>query len=121
MASLVDRACITAEGPDAAALLESLLSNDVDSAAPGGAVYALLLTPKARVISDLELYNVGGSYVLACPPQRAELVREAILRARFRRRAELTPSDHVVVWGVAGEVLVTLEHPARALRLLAER
>lgn len=120
MASLLDRTCITAEGPDAAALLQSLLSNDVDAAAPGGAVYALLLTPKARVISDLELYNVGDSYVLACPPQRGELVRQAILRARFRKRVELTPSDHVVVWGDAGEALATLETPAGTLHLLAE-
>ncbi|HET6847789.1 MAG TPA: hypothetical protein VFH74_02955 [Gaiellales bacterium] len=120
MATLLDRTCITAEGPDATALLQSLLSNDVDAAGPGGAVYALLLTPKARVISDLELYNAGDAYVLACPPARAELVQQAILRARFRKKVELAASPHVVVWGDAGGALATLDTPAGPLRLLAQ-
>jgi folate-binding protein YgfZ len=118
MATLLDRRCITAEGPDAAALLQSLLSNDVDAAAPGEAVYALLLTPKARVISDLELYNTGDRYVLACPPARADLVQQAIARARFRKRVDLAPSSHVVVWGEAGDGLAALTTPAGPLRLL---
>src|SRR5437879_552978 len=71
MASLVDRSCPSASGPDAATLLQSLLTNDVEQAQPGGGVYALLLTPKARVIADIELFNVGDRYVLACPPGRA--------------------------------------------------
>jgi len=121
MATVLDRTCITAEGPDASALLQSLLSNDVEAAAPGGAVYALLLTPKARVISDLELYNVGDGYVLACPPARAELVQQTILRARFRKKVDLAPSGHVVVWGDAGGEVATLDTPAGPLRLLAER
>src|SRR4051794_13162125 len=121
MATLTARTCITAEGPDASELLQSLLSNDVDAAPPGGAVYALLLTPKARVISDLELYNAGDFYVLACPPGRAELVQQTILRSRFRKKVELAPSRHVVVWGDAGDAIATLDTPAGPLRLLAER
>jgi folate-binding protein YgfZ len=121
MATVLDRACITAEGPDASALLQSLLSNDVDAAAPGGAVYALLLTPKARVISDLELYNAGGAYVLACPPGRADLVQQTILRARFRKNVDLAASSHVVVWGDAEGALATLDTAAGPLHLIAER
>ncbi|HEY0387951.1 MAG TPA: hypothetical protein VGC71_05900 [Gaiellales bacterium] len=120
MATLLERTCFTAEGPDTAALLQSLLSNDVDAAGPGGAVYALLLTPKARVISDLELYNIGARYVVACPPERAGLVEQAIVRARFRRKVDLAPSAHVVVWGGGAAPLATLETPAGPLRLVAE-
>ena len=105
--ALLDRSCIEATGPDAGVLLQSLLSNDVDSAQPGGAVYALLLTPKARVISDVELFNTGHGYVLACPPDRAQLVLESIVRARFRRKAELAPSPHAVVWGEAANALAS--------------
>jgi tRNA-modifying protein YgfZ len=118
MASLVDRSCLTAEGPDASALLQSLLTNDVDQALPGGGVYALLLTPKARVIADIELFNVDGSYVLACPPGRAEEVLHAIVRARFRRKVELELSPHAVVWGDADGALATLLTPAGPHRLL---
>jgi len=59
MAALLDRTCLTATGPDAAPLLQSLLSNDVDAAAPGGAVYGLLLTPKARVLADVYPFHTG--------------------------------------------------------------
>ena len=117
--ALLDRSCIEATGVDAGVLLQSLLSNDVDSAQPGGAVYALLLTPKARVISDVELFNTGHGYVLACPPDRAQLVLESIVRARFRRKVELAPSPHAVVWGDATDALASLETPAGPHRLLA--
>jgi folate-binding protein YgfZ len=117
--ALLDRSCIEATGPDAGVLLQSLLSNDVDGAQPGGAVYALLLTPKARVISDVELFNTGHGYVLACPPDRAQLVLESIVRARFRRKVELAPSTHAVVWGEAADALASLQTPAGPHRLLA--
>jgi folate-binding protein YgfZ len=119
MSALLDRSCLTATGPDASALLQSLLSNDVDQAAPGAGVYALLLTPKARVISDVELFNTGDGYVLACPSDRAGIVEQTILRARFRRKVELAPSGHAVVWGDAPDPLATLETPAGPHRLLA--
>jgi folate-binding protein YgfZ len=118
MASLVDRSCLTAEGPDASVLLQSLLSNDVDLAGPGGGVYALLLTPKARVIADIELFNVDGGYVLACPPGRADEVLHAIMRARFRRKVELRLSSHAVVWGDAADALASLATPAGPHHLL---
>ena len=118
MASRVDRSCLTAEGPDASALLQSLLTNDVEQARPGGGVYALLLTPKARVIADIELFNVDGSYVLACPPGRADEVLHAILRARFRRKVDLLLSPHAVVWGDVDDALATLTTPAGPHRLL---
>jgi folate-binding protein YgfZ len=82
-------------------------------------VYALLLTPKARVISDVELFNTGHGYVLACPPDRAQLVLESIARARFRRKVELARSAHAVVWGEAADALASLETPAGPHRLLA--
>jgi tRNA-modifying protein YgfZ len=118
MASLVDRSCLTAEGPDASLLLQSLLTNDVEQAQPGGGVYALLLTPKARVIADIELFNVDGRYVLACPPGRADEVLHAIVRARFRRKVELQLSSHAVVWGDAAGSLATLATPAGPHHLL---
>src|SRR5436190_23759891 len=37
-------------GADALLLLQSLLTNDVEQAQPGGGVYALLLTPKGAVL-----------------------------------------------------------------------
>jgi hypothetical protein len=105
--------------PDAAVLLQSLLSNDVDSAQPGGAVYALLLTAEGARDLRRGAFNTGHGYVLACPPDRAQLVLESIVRARFRRKVELAPSPHAVVWGEATDALASLETPAGPHRLLA--
>ena len=119
MASLLDRTCITATGPDATELLQSLLSNDIAAAVPGGGVYGLLLTPKARVIADVEVFNTGDAYVLACPPARTDQVADTIVRARFRRKVDLERSGHVVVWGDADGALATLATRAGPHRLLA--
>ena len=90
-----------------------MVSNDVE-AAPGGGVYALLLTPKARVIADLELFNTGDELVLAGAvraPRRG--AGHARARSRFRRKVELEPSGHAVVWGDADGALATLDDADR--------
>jgi tRNA-modifying protein YgfZ len=112
VASLLDRQCLRAEGPDATAYLQSMLSNDVALAQPGGAVYALLLTPKARVIADVEVYNLGDAYMLAVPAVRRDEALGALVRSRFRRKVDFAPADHAVVWGDADGALATLDTPA---------
>ena len=92
MAAVLDRAFVRASGPDAVAYLQSMVSNDVEAVAPGGGTYALLLTPKARVIADLEVFRVDADLVLACPPQAAGDVLETLVRARFRKKVALDPA-----------------------------
>ena len=59
MPAVLDRAFVRASGPDAVAYVQSMVTNDVEAVEPGGGTYALLLTPKARVIADLEA-GLGG-------------------------------------------------------------
>jgi folate-binding protein YgfZ len=122
MAVLLDRASLRASGPDAAAYLQSMVSNDIDLAAPGHGVYALLLTPKARVIADLEIFNVDGGFVLSAPAERRDDVLAALLRSRFRRKVDFEPSEHAVAWlevGENGGGLAVLDTPAGPHMLLA--
>lgn len=120
MAVVLDRSCIRATGPDAAAYLQSMVSNDIELAVPGGGVYALLLTPKARVIADLEIFNTGDELVLAAPSGRRDEALATLTRSRFRRKVDLEPSGHVVVWGEAAGALAALPTPAGPHVLLAE-
>ncbi len=120
MAVLLDRSTVTASGPDAVAYLQSMLSNDVESPPPGGGVYALLLTPKARVIADVEVFAADGGLVLATDPARRDEVLATLLRSRFRRKVELAPSGHAVVWGEADGALAEIATPIGPYRLLAE-
>ena len=119
MAAVLDRAFVRASGPDAVAYLQSMVTNDVEAVEPGGGTYALLLTPKARVISDLEVFRVDGDLVLACPPQTVDDVVETLVRARFRKKVAFDPADYALVWGEADDALAELQTPAGVERLLA--
>jgi folate-binding protein YgfZ len=116
----LDRAFFRASGPDAVSYLQSMVSNDVAALAPGGGVYALLLTPKARIIADLEIFRVGEDVVAACGPAVLDDALLALRRARFRARVELEPAQLALVWGEAPDALARLETPAGPLCLLAE-
>ena len=50
---------IAVEGPQATALLQSVLSNDLDRIAPGEAQYTLLTNERGGIIDDLIAYRLG--------------------------------------------------------------
>src|SRR6185437_8052501 len=112
MAAVLDRAFLRASGPDAVAYLQSMVTNDVEAVEPGGGTYALLLTPKARVISDLEVFRVGGDLVLACPPEVVDDVVGTLVRARFRKKVAFDPVEYALVWGDAEDALAELQTEA---------
>ncbi len=120
MAVVLDRSFLRASGPDAVSYLQSMVSNDVAAMAPGSGVYALLLTPKARIIADLEIFRVGDELVCACAPAVRDEALRTLLRSRFRARVELEPAPCALVWGDAVEALASIDTPAGPLHLLAE-
>lgn len=122
MASLLERAFIRAHGPDARAYLNSMLSNDLTELRPGEGVYALLLTPKARIVSDVEVLAVApDEIVLAVPPEQADEVLATLLRSRFRKKVELAPADLGLAWGESAGGLARLDTPIGPVTLLGGR
>jgi folate-binding protein YgfZ len=119
MAAVLERAFVLASGPDAVPYLQSMVSNDVEAIAPGGGTYALLLTPKARVIADLEVFRTGEDLVLACAPETVEDVLQTLIRARFRKKVALEQAEYVLVWGEADGALAEMSTPIGLERLLA--
>ena len=85
------RGYIAVAGPDAADLLERMLSNEVVSLRPGReARPALLLTPKGRIIAPLRVVREGPeSFLLITEAELAEPVAAALLRARFAAKCEI--------------------------------
>jgi folate-binding protein YgfZ len=120
MSVVPDRALVRMSGPDAVAHLQSMVSNDVEAIPVGGGAYALLLTPKARVISDLEVFNTGAGLVLACPPETRNDVVDVLVRARFRKKVELEAAAGAVVWGEADGAVATLDTPIGPYRLVEQ-
>jgi len=112
MSAVLDRSLISVTGPDAPKYLQSMLTNDVERVVPGGGIYALLLTPKARIIADLEVFGVGdGEYVLGAPVEARDAVIQALVRSRFRSKVDLEPVEGGVAWGEA-DGRATLVTPA---------
>ena len=95
---------VSVRGPDAAAHLQALLSNDVEALLPGDASEGLLLTAKARVIAPLVVLRRGAEdYLLLTEPGLGERVRTTLLRARFAKRCEIELEEHqsAIVFGEA--------------------
>jgi len=106
------RSYVSVNGPDAAAYLNRMVSNDVEALPVGGSCEALLLTPKARIVAPLVVLRRAddGFLLLTEPEAGARLLRE-LLRARFAARCAIEPEEHrsVVVLGAASD-LVSSRH-----------
>jgi folate-binding protein YgfZ len=90
-------------GPDAEDFLQRMLSNDVTEAP----CRAMLLTPKARLIAPLLVVRrEDEDFLLLTEPGLGEVVRAALLRARFAAKVDVEPEEHtsVVVFGEEGGI-----------------
>jgi folate-binding protein YgfZ len=90
------RAFVRVAGPDAAAFLQRMLSNDVEALAEGDSCEALLLTPKARIVAPMRVWRRGADdFLLLTEPELGETLRAQLLRARFAAKCEIEPEEHV--------------------------
>jgi len=86
-----ERAVIRAEGEDALAWLDDLLTNGLAarlSAAP--VAYAALLSPQGKVLSDLFVWRAGEALLLDTPAARAEDLLRRLTLFRLRKKVNLT-------------------------------
>jgi aminomethyltransferase len=77
------RAFTLLDGTDAVRFLQGMVTNDVDAIQVGSAAYALLLTPKARVVADMRLTRLGDTTFLADADQAAAAALRTVL-TRYR-------------------------------------
>ncbi len=94
------RAYVGVKGPDAADLLQRIVSNDV-LASP--ACEALILTGKGRVIAPLVVWRrAEDDFLLLTEPELGEVVRAHLLRMRVASKCEIEPEEHVSVVVLGG-------------------
>lgn len=68
-----DRVVWTATGRDPVKMLTGLVTNDLEGATPERGVYAALLTPKGKMVSELRLFRrPDGSVLFDAPAEGAE-------------------------------------------------
>ncbi|HWF76591.1 MAG TPA: folate-binding protein [Caulobacteraceae bacterium] len=103
IAALETRALISVAGEDWRSFLQGLLTQDVETLAPGEARFGALLTPQGRLLYDLFIVGRAEGCWLDCAADKraALLQRLAIykLRAKVTLAADETPV--LAAWGAA--------------------
>lgn len=123
-------ALVWVEGPDAAAFLHGLLSNDVAGLAPGGSAEALLLDAKGHVQAAIGVHRDGpDAFTLVVAPADGDAVAAALERYHFSEDLELLgpeaawaltvvgmppPAGPSVPGILPGSVRVVVDDPAAA-------
>lgn len=98
------RAYVAVRGPDAADLLQRIVSNDIEGR---DSCEALLLTAKGRVIAPLVVWRRSDDdFLLLTEPELGEIVRTHLLRLRVAAKCEIFLEEHAstVVLGGAGGI-----------------
>jgi tRNA-modifying protein YgfZ len=73
-----DEGRLRVTGPDRAAWLQGLLTNDIAAVKPGGGSYAAYLTPQGRMISDVRVLERGDFMLLDVPAAQKAYVLERL-------------------------------------------
>ena len=102
VARLDDRATVRVGGEDWRSFLQGLLTQDVDTLAPGELRFAALLTPQGRLLFDLFLIGEDDGVLLDCAASAREALISRLSLYRLRAKVEIAASDRPVFagWGV---------------------
>lgn len=113
------RAYVRVQGPDAADLLQRIVSNDVLAAE---ACEALLLTPKGRVIAPLLVWRRGeDDFLLLTEPELGLVVLRHMQRMRFASRCEIEVEEHtsaIVLGATSVDGIPTRDYGVPAVEVL---
>jgi len=108
---------VRVQGPDAADLLQRIVSNDVFATE---SCEALLLTPKGRVIAPLLVWRRDDDdFLLLTEPELGSIVLDHLRRMRVASRCEIEPEEHTsaIVLGEAAGI-PTRDYGAPAFEVL---
>jgi folate-binding protein YgfZ len=102
-AELGSRALVKLAGADWRTFLQGLVSNDVETLAPGAIRFAGLLTPQGRLLFDLFVTGGEDGCLLDVQAARRDELVQRLLIYRLRARVEIAPEPGRVcaLWNIA--------------------
>lgn len=100
-AELVDRGVIEVAGADARKLLQGLVTNDIETAHKGRALYAGLLTPQGKILFDFFMVPKGDGFLIEASKVSLDELIKRLNFYRLRAAVEIKegPFKVVACWG----------------------
>ena len=92
-ADLPGRAVIALDGPDWRSFLQGLITQDVETLAPGEIRFAALLTPQGRVLYDLFVVGATEGCLIDCAADHRDALIQKLTMYRLRAKVAIAPSD----------------------------
>ncbi len=96
IARLDSRALIRVTGPDARPFLHNLLTQDVETLAPGQLRFGALLSPPGRLLFDLFLLGLEDGVLLDVAADRREALLQRLAMYRLRAQVAVEADDGAV-------------------------
>lgn len=87
--TLSSRGILAIDGPDRAAFLQGLVSNDVTFAGPSRAIYAAFLTPQGKYLHDFLIVELGGKLLIDCEVERLPDLQRRLKMYKLRSKVTL--------------------------------
>ena len=101
---LTDRTLITANGPDARAFLQNIITTDLEAVAKGEAWPGALLTPQGKILFDFLISRHGeDGFQLECRTDVAGDFQRRLMLYKLRAKVEITVQEQqpvAVQWQV---------------------
>ena len=103
-AQLESRALVQVSGPDWRDFLQGLLTQDVETLAPGETRFAALLAPQGKLLFDLFVTGIEEGCLVDVAADRRDALVQRLTIYRLRAKVEIKPVDIAVlaVWPAAG-------------------
>jgi len=96
VAELPSHAVVALGGPDWRGFLQGLISQDVETLAPGEARFGGLLTPQGRLLFDLFVVGRDDGCLIDCSADRRDGLIQRLSMYRLRAKVEIAASDLTV-------------------------
>ncbi|WP_284223428.1 YgfZ/GcvT domain-containing protein [Brevundimonas denitrificans] len=97
IARLDSRALIRVSGPDARPFLHNLLTQDVETLAPGELRFGALLSPPGRLLFDLFLWGEDDAVVLDVAADRRDSLLQRLAMYKLRAQVAVETDDRPVL------------------------
>lgn len=118
-----DRALLRVTGPDRLKFLQGLVTNDMGRLARDGILYAALLTPQGKYLTDFFLVTEPESVLIDAPAAAVDDLLRRLGLYRLRSQVEIAPAEVPVTRGTGPApkgALSDPRHPGMGWRLYGQ-